>query len=218
MAQRHWPLKATRRRIIELLRREPRTVNELAERLELTTSAVRVHVSALERQRFVQRSGLARGANRPAAIYELAPGVDALLCSAYVPFVATLLRTAGERLAAEEVATLMHEAGRRLAASFGSPSGTLRQRAVTASDFLNELGALTEVEIAPSRLTIRGFDCPLAAAVQGSPTVCRAMESFVAELVRAPVDECCDRSGRPRCCFEIRAPGTSPTATTMDPG
>ncbi|HSJ16251.1 MAG TPA: ArsR family transcriptional regulator [Longimicrobiales bacterium] len=198
-----WILRATRRRIIEQLRWEPLTISQLGERLELTASAVRVHVSALERQGFVQRAGVARSTNRPAAIYELAPGVDELMCSAYVPFVATLLRAMSDSLESARVAALMHEVGRGLATSFSSPTGTLPERAHVASDLLNELGALTEVEADAGGLRIRGHDCPLAAAVTGSASVCRAMESFVSELVRAPVRECCERGGRPRCCFEI---------------
>jgi hypothetical protein len=37
--------------------------------------------------------------------------------------------------------------------------------------------------------------------------VCRMIESFLAEVVGAPVKECCDREGRPRCCFEIATGG-----------
>jgi predicted ArsR family transcriptional regulator len=198
-----WQLRATRRRIVELLRREPLTISQLGERLAVTASAVRVHVSALERHGLVRRAGMARSTHRPAAIYELAPGVDELLCAAYVPFVATLLRTMGDSLDAERVAALMHDVGRGLAASYETPSGTLPERAQRASDLLNELGAVTEVEAGPEALRIRGYDCPLAAAAQGSQGVCRAIESFVSELVRAPVRECCDRAARPRCCFEI---------------
>lgn len=206
MTKQPWPTRATRRRLIELLRREPLTISALAERLELTASAVRMHVTALEREGLVRRAGTSRGLNRPAAIYELAPGVDALMCAAYVPFVATLLQTLGEELPATRVAELMGLAGRRLAARHGRTTGTLPQRARAASEFLNELGALTGVEAAGGRVTIRGYDCPLAAAVEGRPEVCRAMEGFVAELVRAPVHECCDRSARPRCCFDIVPP------------
>jgi hypothetical protein len=32
------------------------------------------------------------------------------------------------------------------------------------------------------------------------------MESLVAEMVGVPVRECCDRNGRPRCCFEVESP------------
>jgi hypothetical protein len=28
-------------------------------------------------------------------------------------------------------------------------------------------------------------------------------ETMIAELAGVPVHECCDRGGRPRCCFEI---------------
>ena len=172
---------------------------------------------ALEQLGLVRHAGLARGLNRPAAIYGLAPGVDVLLCGAYVPFVANLLQAIGEERSATEVAALMHHAGRRLAMSYAPPPGTLRQRAEAVSGILNGLGALTQVEAAPGRLALRGFDCPLAAAVQDSPAVCGAMESFVAELVRAPVHECCDRSERPRCCFEILPTVTSERAMRKIP-
>lgn len=203
MTGRQPSLRATRRRIIELLRRGPLTIRDVADRLTLTASGVRVHMAALERQGLVQQAGVARGLNRPAAIYELAPGVDALLCSAYVPFVANLLGTLGEELPDDAVATLMQSAGRRLAASFGQPSGTLRERAEAASSVLNRLGAITEVETDGERISIAGADCPLAQAVRESPAVCQAMESFVAELVQEEVHECCDRGGRARCRFEI---------------
>lgn len=208
MANRHWSLTATRRHLIEMLRRESLTVSELAERLDLTASAVRVHMTALEQLGLVQRDGVARGFNRPAAIYALAPGVDALLCGAYVPFVATLLGTIAEDLSGPEIEALMRRVGRRLAAGYGPLPGTLRQRAEAASGHLNDLGAVTEVEVEAGRLTIRGFDCPLAAAARHAPAVCRAMECFVSELVRAPVRERCDRRARPRCCFEILPPRT----------
>jgi hypothetical protein len=32
------------------------------------------------------------------------------------------------------------------------------------------------------------------------------MESLLAELLEAPVRECCERGERPRCCFEITPP------------
>jgi hypothetical protein len=47
--------------------------------------------------------------------------------------------------------------------------------------------------------------CPLAAVTGKHPAVCRAMESLIAELLDVPVSECCDRSERPKCCFEIAA-------------
>jgi predicted ArsR family transcriptional regulator len=77
------------------------------------------------------------------------------------------------------------------------------------SEMLNEqLGAMTRVERSGTYV-IRGVACPLAALTGKHPGVCQAMESLVAEVIGAPVRECCDRAERPRCCFEIRTRGRS---------
>jgi hypothetical protein len=64
------------------------------------------------------------------------------------------------------------------------------------------LGALTHVE-ANGRYVIRGIGCPLAALTGKHLGVCLAMESFVTDIIGAPARECCERTGRPKCCFEI---------------
>jgi predicted ArsR family transcriptional regulator len=69
---------------------------------------------------------------------------------------------------------------------------------------LNEhLGALTHVE-SNGRIVIHGVGCPLSALTGKHPGVCRAVETLVSEIVGVSAKECCDRSGRPQCCFEIR--------------
>ena len=81
--------------------------------------------------------------------------------------------------------------------------GTLPSRVAAASRMLNEeLGALTHVE-QNGHITIRGASCPLSALTGKHRGVCLAMESFVSAVVGAPAVECCDRSQRPRCCFEV---------------
>ena len=76
-----------------------------------------------------------------------------------------------------------------------------------ASELLNEqLGALTHVE-KNGRLVIKGVSCPLAALTGKHPAVCLAIESLVGEIVGSPVKECCDRGGRPACCFEVEQGG-----------
>ena len=86
------------------------------------------------------------------------------------------------------------------------PSGSLRSRVTLASELLNEqLGAVTHVE-KNGRYVIRGAGCPLSAVTGKHPAVCRAIESLVAKVVGVSVRECCDRGGRPQCCFEIARP------------
>lgn len=198
-------LAGTRGRIIDLIRRSPTTVTEIAARLELTYNAVRGHLAALERDGLVRAGGVRRGGTRPSTVYELAPGVDDALSRAYMPFASHLVRALSERFPERELDEIMRDVGHRIAADWPRPLGTLTQRLESASALLQELGAPNEVERLNGTVRIRGFGCLLAAAVQGKPQVCRSMEALLTEFLETPVRECCDRGERPRCCFEIAA-------------
>jgi predicted ArsR family transcriptional regulator len=197
------PVAGTRGHIIDLLRRAPATATEIAASLQLTYNAVRSHLGALHRDGLVRMGGMQRGGTRPAALYELAPGVDEALSRAYVPFLTQVLRELGGRLSTSELEDFMRSVGRRLASQWARPQGSVRERVEAASALLETLGAPNEIEAGEGTVTIRGFGCLVAAAVDEHPAACRAMESMLAELLELPVTECCDRSGRPRCCFEV---------------
>ena len=177
--------------------------------MDLTYNAVRAHLTALERDGLIRRAGLRRGDTRPAMVYELAPGVEDALSRAYMPFASHLVRALGARIPDVELAALMHDVGRRLASEWPRTRGPLMERVEAASVLLQELGAPNEIERASGMVRIRGLNCVLAAAVNGQPHVCRAMESLLEELIESPVRECCDRGARPRCCFEIAVASTS---------
>ena len=101
---------------------------------------------------------------------------------------------------------MLREVGRAVAA--GSPAGQnadLASRVQTALKVLEALGGSADVEQHDDKIVIRGNGCPLAAAVSVHPEVCRLAETLVAEIVKAPVHEYCERDGRPRCRFEIDA-------------
>ena len=198
-------IAGTRGRIIDLIRRSPTTVAEMAASLGLTYNAVRGHLTALERDGLIRTTRVRRGGTRPSAIYELAPGVNDALSRAYMPFASHLVRSLSERLSERELDVVMRDVGRRLSTEWPRARGTIAERVESASALLQELGAPNEVERDNGTLRIRGFSCLLAAAIQGKPHVCRAMETLLAEFLDAPVRECCERGARPRCCFEIAA-------------
>lgn len=197
-------LSSTRGEIIALLRRSTRTVNELADALELTDNAVRSHLAALERDGLVQQSQAApRGVGKPAYLYSLTPEADTLLPKAYAPVLGLLLRTLAERMGSEEVEALLREVGRRAAAGRKGEEEEIRTRIDAAYGVLGELGGVADVEESDGTVFIRGFSCPLAALVPEHPGVCKLAEALLTEMVGVPVREHCDKTERPRCCFEI---------------
>lgn len=188
---------------MDLLRRSRLTVNEIAAQLGLTHNAVRGHLAALQHEGLVREGGFQRSASRPAVVYELAPGADAAFSKAYVPFVAHLVRVLQERLPQGQLDEVMHIVGRSLAAEWPRLHGDLPQRVEAASALLEELGALNEIDRLDGGFVIRGHGCLLAEVVHQRPEVCRAVESLLTEVLEVPVQECCERGERPRCCFRI---------------
>lgn len=181
------------------------SAGEIGSRLGITHNAVRAHLADLLRSGFVREGGLRPGVSRPTVIYELVPRAESALSSAYIPFLAHLLKALGERMSDEDLADVMRAAGRSLSAEWPPLRGDLEQRVSGATALLDGLGAMNDVEKGDDGFVIRGHGCILAEAVHGRPEVCRAMESLLTELIGVNVEQCCERSERPRCCFRIHA-------------
>src|ERR1043165_4410363 len=93
---------AARGRILTLLRRDPRSVEELAAELEVTDNAVRAPLVALEREGMVDGAGVRRtgGVGKPATLYRIVPEAEDVFSTAYAPVLRALLESLQERLAA----------------------------------------------------------------------------------------------------------------------
>ena len=142
-------LESTRGRIVNLLRRSSRTVDELADELGITDNAVRLHLGTLERDGIVRAAGVRRegSVGKPATVYEVHPSTDTSFSSAYVPFLSALLATLSDKLSTRDLRALMRDVGRRLSGgTTAKPDGSLAARAESASRALNELGGMTVVE------------------------------------------------------------------------
>jgi predicted ArsR family transcriptional regulator len=194
----------TRARLLALLREGTWTVDDLAERLSLTDNAVRFHMDALEKVGTVRKDGVRRiGVGQPASVYSLSPVGEEAFSRAYAPVLIACLEELRDRSSAQQVATFLRRVGKRLARGFTHSPGPLAARVAGASDLLNTLGGITSVEKSGNTFHIVGRACPLSRAVEVDHCVCAAVTSLVAEVVGAEVKERCDRSGRPKCCFEI---------------
>jgi predicted ArsR family transcriptional regulator len=202
---RRW-FAGTRGRIVGLLRRAARTVDELAAALDLTDNAVRAQLAGMERDGLVRQRGERKGTRKPAVEYELDPDVETALSRAYVPLIEALMQVLATRLPRRELEQVLREAGRNAAQALPRPGGTPEQRVREASRVLDALGGLTEVDPDHGRWTIRSAGCPLARLVEGHPETCIALEALLGELTGLPVREACDRSARPACRFELGGP------------
>jgi predicted ArsR family transcriptional regulator len=198
--------ESTRGKVVTLLRRGGRTVEELARELDLTDNGVRAHLATLERDGIVRQRGSVRrgsGGGKPAYVYELMPEAEGLFPKAYEPVLRQLLNVLAGQLGPEESEALLRSVGRHIAEGQPVPADGVHARLEAAVGVFNELGGLAELEERDGSFVIRGYSCPLAAVTPDHPEVCRMTETLLSELADVPVYEHCDRGERPRCCFEI---------------
>jgi predicted ArsR family transcriptional regulator len=198
--------EGTRGRMVALLRRGSRTVEQLAKAVGLTNNGVRAHLATLERDGLVRQRGTvppASGGGKPAYVYELTSEAEDLFPRAYEPVLGRLLDVLSEGLGPKESEALLRGVGRRMAEVRGTPEGGARARTEEAVAVLNELGGLAELEERDGDLLIRGYGCPLAAVTPDHPEACRMVETLIAELAGVSARERCERGAKPRCCFEV---------------
>jgi predicted ArsR family transcriptional regulator len=193
---------STRGRIVALLRRTSRTVDELAETLDLTDNAVRAQIATLERDGLVEQRGVRRSASKPAYAYDLTAEAEQLFPKAYEPALAQLLAVLTERLGPEMVSNLLRTAGQRIGHDHTPAGVSLEARLDAAVALLNDLGGLAEYEITEHSVAIQGYSCPLAAIATDHPTICTLAEALVSDVTGIPMTERCERGARPRCRFE----------------
>jgi predicted ArsR family transcriptional regulator len=181
------------------------TVDDLAGRLDLTDNAVRFHLASLEAIGSVRKEGVRKpqGAGKPADLYTLTADGEESFSRAYAPVLAACVAELHETMSSQQLIGFLKRVGKRLAKGFGKGSGSLPSRVAGASRLLNSLGGVTVVEKSADTYHIIGRACPLSRAVESDHCVCAAVTTLVAEVVGANVTERCDRSGRPRCHFEI---------------
>ena len=196
---------STRGRLVSLLRGTRKTVNELAQDLDLTDNAVRAHLLSLERDGLIKQSGIQRGTRKPHFAYELSDEAEHLFPKAYDALLNQLIAVLKGRLTPLALEEVLREVGRSLAGAQAASqrNGEMDSRIDRAVAALEAIGGAPRVEKENETLVICSESCPLATAVTEHPEVCRLAETLLSEIIGVEVREHCDREGAPRCRFEV---------------
>ncbi len=201
--------ESTRGRIVTLLRNGSLTVNDLASDLGLTDNAVRAHLLSLERDGIVAQAGMVKGFRKPHYSYALTDEARGLFPAAYDSLFNQLLGVIKGRMVGAVVKDILTEVGRKLGRLRGPREKSFDDRLAGALEAIGELGGAAKVERENSHVRLKSEGCPFAEAVAEHPEVCKVTEAMLSEMVGAPVLETCDRTGSPRCAFEIDGSGGS---------
>ncbi|KUI00847.1 helix-turn-helix domain-containing protein [Mycobacterium sp. IS-3022] len=170
-----------RQRVLNLLRSAtgPVDVQHVADALQIHVTTARFHLSTLEGQGFVRRSGGVRnrGAGRPRLTYEIAPRLD------YAEIVSLFAAHLGGTVEEREERAL------RIGADLAHRVHLARPRAETSvGDLvmltLDELGfQVRSVLTSFGEMTVKICTCPLAEVAASAPEVVRGMQQGLIQEV-----------------------------------
>jgi predicted ArsR family transcriptional regulator len=202
-------LGETQVRMLVLLRRSRRTITELASQLDLTDNAVRTHIAALDRQGMIEAAGTRREARgKPARVYTLSREGEELFPKAYALVLGRLVEEITRTEGADRARELLRSVGEGLAETGGLPRDP-KARVKAAASLLRGLGGDVDVERNETGWRIQGHGCPLSSVTASHPEVCALAGAIVEEVTGQRVTECCDRTGRPRCAFQVSGEPTA---------
>jgi predicted ArsR family transcriptional regulator len=197
--------ETTRGKLLVLLCRASRTVNELVDELGVTDNAVRAQLANLQEAGLVRQVGLRPGTRKPHLDYELTSKARQLFPQAHEPVLRTLVDVLRERLPDAQSESLMREVAQRLLAAW---VGELRQqepnqRAAELYQRLSGVAPGLRLDDTPDHFQVRACGCPLASVTASHPEICGLLARILSEALDTEVLEQCDRKETPQCCFSI---------------
>lgn len=229
-------LSPPRRRVLELLKRDPRSAGDLARELGITVAAVRQHLDALAEQGLVVPATQSpRGRGRPAHKWLLTPRADAYFPDRHADLLLSLIRGLRSSLGEEGLSQVIRARDAELIESYRAaldpigPADIDRKVAALArirtdegymaevrSDGETEADGPNQADGENGILLIENH-CPICEGAKACTSLCRSeLEVFRAVLGD---DVSVEReehllSGDRRCVYRIRPKATLPAVPT----
>jgi predicted ArsR family transcriptional regulator len=196
-------LGTRQRELLQILQRNKagRTVEEMAGDLEISSSAVRQHLSSLERDGYVRRAEARKTAGRPGFVFALSPQGSELFPRKYSWFTGLVLASLRREQGTDGLAQYLRAMAKSLVESMsagGEPAPGVRL--ATLAKTMNELGYDAQLKEGPRDAEIRAYNCVYHHLAHDFPQICEFDVELMAQVSGRHVEqlECMVRGGQ--CC------------------
>lgn len=210
----------TRKAILDILKQEgPQDSKTLSTRLGVTAMAVRQHLYALQKEKLLTYTEVARSVGRPAKMWELTPAANKFFPDGNSELLVDMLGLIGEVYGKGALPTLIQARAENQLALYQqrlAQYDSLPEKLQGLAKIRTEEGYMAEIQALEdgSYLLIENH-CPICAAARVCQNFCSAELTLFQRLL--PSDMSIHRSehilqGQRRCVYEIKAaPGGPPT-------
>ena len=183
--------QTTRGRIVESLKRGPRTAAELSAEHGLTPNAVRQHLSRLERDDLVAEASSRRGPTKPSLVYALTAEGDRLFPQRYDVLLNAVLSEVRRGGGPDAVAALFRSIGERTARKHAHrfEGKDVAGRMTEIANILGEQGVMADVQRRPEGFVLREHNCPFKETAVAHPQVCSVVHTLLERALPAKAQQ-----------------------------
>jgi len=206
-------MQSTRQEILEILKEDKQaTVEDLADRLQLTPMTIRHHLNVLQAQSLVTTATVRRSqkVGRPRLVYTLTAAADDLFPQSYGDLARHLVQEVKETLGAEGTADVFRRIADRIAqdAPPRYEGQAFEERLDQVSEFLGQLGYLFHWEKVDQGYILTNMNCPYRQVTHDHAEVCGMDMALLARLFGVePKPLSRMRSGDASCTCLLVPPG-----------
>jgi predicted ArsR family transcriptional regulator len=176
-------MQSTRQEILEILKEERQaTVEDLAERLELTPMTIRHHLNVLQAQNLVVASKVRRSqkVGRPRLVYTLTESADELFPQSYGELARHLVSEVKDTVGEEETRAIFGRIADRIVneAPAPIPGQSFEERMEQVTGFLERLGFILRWEKTDEGYVFTNINCPYRRVAAEHTELC-AMDTMI---------------------------------------
>jgi DeoR family suf operon transcriptional repressor len=181
-------MQNTRQGILEILKEQGQaTVDDLAQRLELTSMTIRHHLNVLQADGLVTADKVRRvkKAGRPRLVYTLTEKAHGLFPQNYDELARQLLTEMKSMMSDDELEAMFRRIVDRLAAGapLSRPGQSFEERLAEVAEFLEEHGFITRLEEVDEGYILRTINCPYREVMGEHGEVCDMDRELLTRLL-----------------------------------
>jgi predicted ArsR family transcriptional regulator len=208
-------MQSTRQEILEILKEERQaTVEDLAERLELTPMTIRHHLNVLQAQNLVVAANVRRSqkVGRPRLVYTLTETADDLFPQGYGKLASYLVSEIKGKLGMEETQTIFRRVAERVARDAPSPieGQSFEQRLDQVADFMEEQGFIVRWEKTDEGYIFTNINCPYRRVTREHGEICIMDTTLIARLLGVEPKRLSNQRRGEAPCSYLLVPPKSP--------
>jgi predicted ArsR family transcriptional regulator len=205
-------MQSTRQEILEILKEERQaTVEDLAQRLELTPMTIRHHLNVLQAQNMVEASKVRRSqrVGRPRLVYTLTESADEFFPHNYGKLARHLVREVKETLGGDETQAVFRRIAGRMAQEAPPPreGQGFEDRLSEVVEFLEEQGFLVRWEKTERGYVLTNINCPYRSVTREHGEVCAMDTELMTQLLGHKPVRLSDIQEDGACVYLIPEPG-----------